>query len=503
MRISFLPSLAVALLLTSSPEAQAREPGSHVRVSAPARAQAQDDRQLGLLKQAFEQVARESGGELGVQVVHAESGISVGLNAGSRFPMMSVFKLPIALTLLHEVDTGKLRLDQPVRLSSFDARPGVSPLASELGAAGTSRTIGELLKLMIVESDNSACDRLLAIVGGPPAVNRRLRALGVRGISVELSELEMWKNYVGLSSLGPKQGWSLARFDALAAAVPAGRRRQAAAAFADDPRNTATPEAMVVLARALLDGTALSPRSSSYLLRLMAETRPAAGRIKGLLPPGTTVAHRPGTSGSTDSITAATNDIGIVTLPRDLGHLVIAVFLKNSNQPVDRRERSIARIARIAYDQWAPPARSEAPRSVADIQIRTAVGALFRAYLEGDRAEFDALVDPAFILTLPSGRMVSKEEEMSGLNGSLESNYVLEGSDLRIRSYDDARVAIVTGRSLDRGTYRGKQVNRAMQFTQVWLKKDLGYSLVAEHLSLLPDGKTAGPPGLNNPAKGS
>ena len=61
-------------------------------------------------------------------------------------------------------------------------------------------------------------------------------------------------------------------------------------------------------------------------------------------PAGTIVAHKTGTIGGT------TNDVGIITLPDDAGHVVIAAFVKGSSRPVESRERAIAEVSRAVYD---------------------------------------------------------------------------------------------------------------------------------------------------------
>jgi beta-lactamase class A len=73
--------------------------------------------------------------------------------------------------------------------------------------------------------------------------------------------------------------------------------------------------------------------------------------LKGLLPPGTVVAHKTGTDGTFGGLTRATNDIGIITLP-DGRHLAIAVFVRDSTADEATRERTIAAAARAAYDRW-------------------------------------------------------------------------------------------------------------------------------------------------------
>ena len=63
-----------------------------------------------------------------------------------------------------------------------------------------------------------------------------------------------------------------------------------------------------------------------------------------MLPDGTSLAHKTGTIGGT------TNDVGIVTLPENAGHVAIAVFIKGSDKESAARERTIAQIARSVYD---------------------------------------------------------------------------------------------------------------------------------------------------------
>ena len=61
------------------------------------------------------------------------------------------------------------------------------------------------------------------------------------------------------------------------------------------------------------------------------------------------MAHKTGSSGATNGIAAATNDIGIVTLP-DGRHLAIAVFVSDSKADAATRDAVIARIAKAAWD---------------------------------------------------------------------------------------------------------------------------------------------------------
>jgi len=70
-----------------------------------------------------------------------------------------------------------------------------------------------------------------------------------------------------------------------------------------------------------------------------------------LLPKTTVVAHKTGTSGSREGVTAATNDIGIIYLPNGKD-FAIAVFVSDSPADEKTRDAVIARIAKAAWDRW-------------------------------------------------------------------------------------------------------------------------------------------------------
>lgn len=95
----------------------------------------------------------------------------------------------------------------------------------------------------------------------------------------------------------------------------------------------------------------LSKTSTARLIEILKATTTGPKRLKGLLPAGTAVAHKTGTWGSVNGLTGATNDVGVIYLPK--GALAIAVFIKGSTRSESLREQVIAQIARAAYDFWA------------------------------------------------------------------------------------------------------------------------------------------------------
>ena len=292
----------------------------------------------------LEDLARTVPWPVGIAALHLETGRRAAWNGGRRFPMASVYKVAIAVTALRAVDEGRLSLARPVRLTARDLRPGYSPIAAA-SPGGTTLRLEELIETMIVTSDNTASDAVLALAGGPAAVNRALERLGVRGVRVDRPELEIIRDLYGVRSL--PRPWSLAAFDAAAARVPLEEREAAVARFLKDPRDTATPDGMVDLLAAIARGRAGTPQSGARLRGWLESTATAGRRLAAALPPGTRVAHKTGTAATA----GAFNDAGIVTLPGGAGHVVIAVF--TSGAQVLAAEDLIARAGRIAFDHWA------------------------------------------------------------------------------------------------------------------------------------------------------
>jgi beta-lactamase class A len=202
------------------------------------------------------------------------------------------------------------------------------------------------MELMLLISDNSATDVCLRLAGGPEAVTARMREIGISGIDVNRSTARLIADWVGITQVVAETEWSPALFQKLAEAVKPEENKAAAARFEADPRDTATPEAMVTLLGRIHRKDLLKPESAELLLDIMRRCRTGEARLKGLLPLGTEVAHKTGTIGRT------ANDVGIVTLPDDAGHVAIAVFVKSSDKEPAARERVIAEVARAVHDYF-------------------------------------------------------------------------------------------------------------------------------------------------------
>jgi beta-lactamase class A len=296
-------------------------------------------------------IAEASGGTLGVAVLDIESGEIAAHNGTQRFPMQSVFKFPIAVQILKRVDAGEISLDQKVPIRHEDLRWGYSPIADRSPKGGVELPIKELLRAMVAESDNTACDVLLNIAGGPAAVTQMTASHGLPAIVVHRGEGLLILDFHGIPD-GPGR---LQRDTAakLVRELPKGPRDEAIQRYLSDPRDTATPIETTRLLALLQQGKLLKPSSTALLLQIMTDTQTGPNRLRAGLPAGTPLAHKTGTSASYDGKTAVVNDVGIITLPNGRGHVAVAAFVKGANKGTAAAETAIAEAARAAFERWS------------------------------------------------------------------------------------------------------------------------------------------------------
>jgi beta-lactamase class A len=294
-------------------------------------------------------IAARSRSTVGVGLRDLASGETVLVRGRDHFPMFSVYKLPIAMRVLQRVDEGALRLTDPVAIEPKDARPGVSTaVSSRLRDGHGSLTVAELLKAAVAQSDNTASDVLLRLAGGPEAVTAYVRSLGIDGLRVDRPEVQMAADTYGVTL---PASWTPGELGALLTAPPQ-QRRAAIERYVADPRDSVTPEAALALLARVARRDALSPASADFLLRTLGQTTTGPGRIRGGLPKGTVVANKTGSGPTALGYTAASNDVGLVTLPSGR-QIAIAVFVSASAADDAARDRTIAEIARAAYDHWS------------------------------------------------------------------------------------------------------------------------------------------------------
>lgn len=268
------------------------------------------------LRTLIEQISEKAKGDVGVCIINLENNDTLTFNGSTHFPMQSVYKFPLALAVLDQVDKGVLSLEQKIFVKKSELLPATwSPLRKKYPNGNMKISLNELLTYTVSMSDNNGCDVLFRLVGGTKMVNDYIHNIGIKDIAIVATEEEMHKE------------WDV-QFT-----------------------NWCTPIAMANLLNKFYKGEILSQKSSKFLRRIMEETSTGPKRIKGILPEGTVVAHKTGSSGSDKSgIIGALNDVGIVTLPKG-NHFAIVVFISNSKADETICENIIAEITKVVWDR--------------------------------------------------------------------------------------------------------------------------------------------------------
>jgi beta-lactamase class A len=270
------------------------------------------------LRQEIENIIATKKTDIGISVLGIEDSDTLSINGNKNYPLMSVFKFPIALYVLYKVDKDELDLNQKLLVRKSDVVPDTwSPIREKYPNGGIKLSLADILNYTVSQSDNIGCDILLRLIGGPISVQNYINKIGAGGFVIKVNEEAMRKD------------------------------------FGTQRINTATPLAATQLLKIFYDNKVLSKKSNDFLKKLMTETSTGNSRIKGQLPKETVVAHKTGTSDTNKKgLTIATNDIGVVTLPNG-NHFAISVFVSDSKENTDTNEKIIADIAKLTWDYFS------------------------------------------------------------------------------------------------------------------------------------------------------
>lgn len=266
-----------------------------------------------LLKEQIETMVKGKQATVGVAVWGPDDLEPLLVNPFEKFPMQSVFKLHLAMLVLHQVDLGKLSLNQSVTVKRSEVLQNTwSPMMKDHQGDQFTVSVQQLVQYSVSHSDNVACDLLFELVGGPEALHTYIQSLGIKETAVVANEAQMHAD-----DQAQYQNW------------------------------TSTKAAAQILQK-FEQKKQLSATSQALLWKWMVETTTGPDRLKGLLPADVVVAHKTGTSGVRAGKTAATNDIGVIILP-DGRPLLVAVFVKDSSESNKTNEAIIAQVAQAAY----------------------------------------------------------------------------------------------------------------------------------------------------------
>jgi beta-lactamase class A len=255
---------------------------------------------LGALQTQLTTMMAHAPGHVGVMIEDLTTGLTTSVNANAQMPAASTIKVPVMVEVFRQLAAGNFDLNRPVTLTASDRDWGWGDLAD--AAIGSRYPVSRLLTLMIDDSDNTATNMLIRLVGRTN-VNRTMEELGLTNTYLH--------DYI--RSEGPIR-YAL----------------------------RTSPHDMVHLLDAMAHHTLVDEWSSREMIDILCD-QTHNGLIPAPLPAGTTIAHKTGTLHDT------LNDVGIVFLNNE--PYVIAVMATDL-PTLDSGYRFIHGISRVAYDAF-------------------------------------------------------------------------------------------------------------------------------------------------------
>lgn len=246
----------------------------------------------------------------------------VTLNDGERYPLMSVFKYHVAVTVLKKMEIEGIALDDTLHVRASQMHEQTySPLRRLYPHTDFVITYADLLRYSVSESDNNACDILIDRAGGIEAVDRFIRSLGITGFCLTETEDSMHADLTNCY------------------------------------RNWTNPSAMVNLLKKVYQTDVLGSEYSAFLKTVMLSTVTGADKLRAGVPAALALGHKTGSSDRlSDGTKIGDNDVGVIYLP-DGRLCFIAVFVKDAQQTDVENAQLIARLAQAVCACFQEPVR--------------------------------------------------------------------------------------------------------------------------------------------------
>lgn len=133
--------------------------------------------------------------------------------------------------------------------------------------------------------------------------------------------------------------------------------------------------------------------------------------------------------------------------------------------------------------------RGVAQNTKVEQEIRKLEREWFDSYVRGDRAAFDRIVADDVVITYGNGSVGNKSQAIAEIKAPADSSYSLTSDDIQVRVYGET--AIVTGRVTEKGTFNGRSLNSQSGYTDVWVRRNGRWQVVAAQNTRLPQERPA------------
>ena len=126
-------------------------------------------------------VAQRFPARVGIAIEDLSTGDISGVDANASMPAASTIKVPVMVEVFEQMAQGRVSLNQTVHLMASDRDWGWGDLCN--APLGSGYTVSTLLWKMITQSDHTAANMLIRLVGRQ-SINKTMRGLGLTNTRV-------------------------------------------------------------------------------------------------------------------------------------------------------------------------------------------------------------------------------------------------------------------------------------------------------------------------------
>jgi beta-lactamase class A len=256
------------------------------------------------LKRSLENKVRHFNGRVSVVIKDLRTKQEINFNKDSLVPSASLVKIPIMLSYFYAAREGKICLNDKISLKSCNKVGGSKVLGND--PAGSVFTIKELFDPMITQSDNSATNELIDVLGFD-VINAYFKKIGLKNTNLARKMMDFKERRHG------------------------------------EENYTTAPHMAFILER-LYRKKFLTKGVSEECLALLGEQK-INDRIPRKLPKGSAfIAHKTGLENH------ICHDAGIVFTQK--GDFLICVLVKHNNKFAKPAKKLISDIALLTYNYY-------------------------------------------------------------------------------------------------------------------------------------------------------
>jgi beta-lactamase class A len=274
------------------------------------------------------------------------TGREIAIRADVPMNTASVIKIPVMILAYRDADAGTLNLDERYTIRPEDLRRGTG-LFQTFGV-GLQPTLRDVIMQMIITSDNTATDIMIAKVGGLARVNRMLDSLGYRDTRLRMTIGETFRAV--FVAADPKYA-SLTDREVFERGFPndPGATQRMTAFVVDSTKwlGRTTAREISRLLEQMETGKLTSSKSTTEMRHVM-QQQLYASRLPQKVRFRVGMGHKTG-----DWPPYLGNDVGVMYAPTPTGPIVLSVFTNANTGSFFELEATEGRVAEDVLNAWS------------------------------------------------------------------------------------------------------------------------------------------------------